>query len=715
MPPVRQALLIALLTGLLACALCLPADSQGLAVNGTASVGDADLRRGVDLDGEWEMYPSVLLGPGDFARAAGGAAESVAGGSGSAPALHARPHAARVLIRVPASWSATYPGLKPQGAATYRLVLRLPDHPAEPVGLHLKRVATAYRLYGNGSLLAENGTVSPRPEGVQGSYAPRTVFISASGVLEIILQCANGEDVVAGPLVAPRAGYQSAISSVLPRDMSIDAVIFAAILMMGLYHIILSILHPEEKASLYFGLMAAVLALRGGLTGARLLHLFAGGLSFHTLISAEFITVYLAGAVIFQYFSHLFPQECPRFARIPVLAVSAAYCILSVLAPIPLIVQFHLYYEVFLLAEGVLIVVWLVRSLVSRREGAVIMMAGFGVMLASAVYDILLDLSHAGSSFLSSYAMLVFILLQSVLIARKYARAFVSARESSRRNEAMAASYSRFVPREFLSLLGKQSIESVSLGDQVEMRMTVLFADIRSFTTLSENMTPVENFNFLNSYLSRISPVIRAHGGFIDKYIGDGIMSLFPGSPQDAVRAGLELLATVRLFNVHRANSGYRPISIGIGINTGTLMLGTVGEASRMEGTVISDAVNLASRLEGLTRTFGSWIIASGELLEACSGADWMRHRYLGRVHVKGKSQAVAIHEIIDEPDSARLATRERFEAAVRSLESRRTAEAAAGFHAVLEEDPADHAAAYYVGRITGKGPGMAGDRRAAL
>jgi adenylate cyclase len=338
------------------------------------------------------------------------------------------------------------------------------------------------------------------------------------------------------------------------------------------------------------------------------------------------------------------------------------------------------------------------------------MFAGFLVMLASTIHDIFLDIRHTGGFFTSSYAMAVFIFLQSALIALRYARAFLSAREQSRRSEALAASYHRFVPREFLSLLGKESIENVSLGDQVEMRMSVLFADIRKFTTLSENMTPVENFNFLNSYLSRISPVIRRHGGFIDKYIGDSVMALFAGSPADAVRAGLDLLETVRTFNVHRANSGYQPISIGIGINTGKLMLGTVGETSRMEGTVISDAVNLASRLQVLTRTFGSWIIVSGDLFKGCPEAVEFPHRYLGRVRVKGKTRPVEVYEIIDSTDQSRIGTRERFEAALRSFEGRRKEDAAAGFRAVLSVDPADPAARYFLERVgeTGRGEGDA-------
>jgi two-component system sensor histidine kinase ChiS len=165
--------------------------------------------------------------------------------------------------------------------------------------------------------------------------------------------------------------------------------------------------------------------------------------------------------------------------------------------------------------------------------------------------------------------------------------------------------YGRFVPHEFLKFLERESIVDVQLGDQVQKEMTVLFADIRSFTSLSERMSPKENFDFLNAYLSRVSPVIRNHNGFIDKYIGDAVMALFPQTADDAVQAAIEMQKQVSLYNSYRQENGYDPIAIGIGLHSGTLMLGTVGESQRMESTVIADAVNLASRLEGLTKVYG--------------------------------------------------------------------------------------------------------------
>ncbi|HSH05525.1 MAG TPA: adenylate/guanylate cyclase domain-containing protein, partial [Anaerolineae bacterium] len=205
--------------------------------------------------------------------------------------------------------------------------------------------------------------------------------------------------------------------------------------------------------------------------------------------------------------------------------------------------------------------------------------------------------------------------------------------------------YSRFVPVEVLTLLDRDNIIDVELGDQTEMEMSILFADVRNFTTLSEQMTPKENFDFINRLLGEIGPLIREHGGFIDKYMGDGIMALFPGSAEAAVRAGLALQAAVVEFNAAQGLAG-EAIGLGVGIHTGWLMLGTIGEAERMEGTVISDTVNTASRLEGLTKQYGVGVIVSEAVKAKLGEGEGYRWRFLDEVQVKGKREAVGVYEV---------------------------------------------------------------------
>ena len=268
--------------------------------------------------------------------------------------------------------------------------------------------------------------------------------------------------------------------------------------------------------------------------------------------------------------------------------------------------------------------------------------------------------------------------------------------ELERFNEAQG----RFVPHEFLELLEKQNLTDVALGDSTLRTMTVLFSDIRSFTTISEGMSPSDIFALLNRYLHRAEPIISENGGFIDKYIGDAVMGLFPNAADDALRAGIELQREVRVFNRKLADEGMHPLAIGVGLHTGELMLGTIGGRNRMETTVIADAVNAASRLEGATKTFGCSILLSRETCDALLERDRFQLRQLGAVHVKGKSEKLHVYEAFD-ADTADLILHKRstaidFAEALLSFEAGEFLRAREGFAAIASANQADGASRYY-------------------
>ncbi len=256
----------------------------------------------------------------------------------------------------------------------------------------------------------------------------------------------------------------------------------------------------------------------------------------------------------------------------------------------------------------------------------------------------------------------------------------------------------RFVPRAFLEQLGQESIVDVRLGDQVQKEMTVMFADVRSFTTISEGLTPVENFQFVNDLLGEIGPQIRENGGFIDKFLGDGIMALFPRAADDAVRAAMAMQNALINFNKRRPVAV--EVHLGIGLHTGLLMLGTVGELQRMDGTVISDSVNVAARLQDLTKRYHCRLIISEETFNRLEQPDAYPYRPLGRVRVKGKRKVISIYEIITGDVAevkARHETRAVFESALRAYENQDFETARKGFEQVLAANADDYVARLYI------------------
>lgn len=280
------------------------------------------------------------------------------------------------------------------------------------------------------------------------------------------------------------------------------------------------------------------------------------------------------------------------------------------------------------------------------------------------------------------------------------ARSFASMRDSVRStiNDLRETNLSieRFVPQAFLAKIGKPNIVSVALGDNKREDMTIMFSDIRNFTTLSETMTPDENFAFINSYLEHMGPVIREHGGFIDKYIGDAVMALFEKA-DDGVRAGVAMMESLDRFNTTREAGGLVPVNIGIGLNTGSLMMGTIGELHRMDGTVISDAVNLASRIESLTKVYRVGMLISQYTYDQLDHPDAYAIRPVDVVVVRGKTRPVVLFEVFDRDPApvriAKLKTRTPLLEGVAALLRRDTEAARRHFEESLALAPGDPAA----------------------
>ena len=263
--------------------------------------------------------------------------------------------------------------------------------------------------------------------------------------------------------------------------------------------------------------------------------------------------------------------------------------------------------------------------------------------------------------------------------------------------------YNRFVPIEILKLLNCNSISELQLGDHIQKEMTILFADIRSFTTMSEEMSPKENFEFINNYLSRVGPIVRKHGGYIDKYIGDAIMALYPNKVEDGLDSAIGIQSEIYLYNQQILKQGHNQISVGIGLHYGSLILGTIGENKRIEGTVISDAVNLASRVENLTKKYSSSILVTDELFSKIEKTDKYYYRIVDKVRVKGKRKFIQVIEILNgQPEESIdlfIKTKEIFELSAIAYWQKEFDKAVELFSQVLKINPSDKTAGLYLDR----------------
>lgn len=269
----------------------------------------------------------------------------------------------------------------------------------------------------------------------------------------------------------------------------------------------------------------------------------------------------------------------------------------------------------------------------------------------------------------------------------------------NRRLSDLTKSYSRFVPFQFLELLGRSSIEEIVTGDSALRDMSVLFADIRGFTSLSEQLGPTEIFIALNEFLATMEPLIAGNNGFINQYLGDAIMALFPDSADGALRCAGAMLETQLAFNREREAAGKRPILFGLGINSGPLTIGALGGGERLDSNVIGDTVNLASRAEGLTKIYGVPAIFTEATHTLLQSPESLRFREIDRVIVKGRANANTIYELLHSDLIAKRAGADRFTEALCEYRDGYFSTAADILRDCLLDTPDDPVARLYVTR----------------
>lgn len=382
-----------------------------------------------------------------------------------------------------------------------------------------------------------------------------------------------------------------------------------------------------------------------------------------------------------------------ELGAIVAIGLFSSHFIIPFFAGIAFLGLFVLFYGIFIIKQH-------------QKKAFIVLLLGFSILLSALPYILQLEgllpfsfesylLILVGHMLLFAYFFVFILFWNPPSVAEEpYLSDYV---------DRVSIALTRFIPREFLQILNKSSVVDLQLGDHVKREMTIFFSDIRQFTNLSEDLTPEESFKFINSYLARIVPAITNHGGFVDKYMGDAIMALFPNEegPDAAVRSAIDMQRIILEYNTHRAKCNYRPLSMGIGLHTGPLMLGVVGVQDRMQNTVISDAVNLASRLESITKVFNISIAISDETFKSLKDPGAYMYRFIGKVRVKGKEDPVSVFEIFDGLDPQLLERKMKansiFEQGMMSYYRKDFTDAMYQFRKVLEIIPEDGAAIFYL------------------
>jgi class 3 adenylate cyclase/HAMP domain-containing protein len=270
--------------------------------------------------------------------------------------------------------------------------------------------------------------------------------------------------------------------------------------------------------------------------------------------------------------------------------------------------------------------------------------------------------------------------------------------------EFMLDSFSRFVPKHFANILQKESILDVKEGDATEKDLAILFNDIKNFSTLAEMLSVKQTFEFLNTYFEIMNPIILKYRGFIDKFIGDEIMALFDCNPDFPLDAAIEMRLRLKEFNEKIKHLNLPTVDMGVGLNYGKVILGTVGSKERLDTTVIGDTVNTAERIQQLTRIFKTPILLTENIKNNLQQTEKYYLRRLQKVRVKGKLEPVQIYECFnvdpDEQIEKKLQTLDKYEEAIHLMHNKNFTDAILLFKEIHSINPNDFVVKIYLEKL---------------
>jgi class 3 adenylate cyclase len=662
---------------------CSPNNNPKL-INGVLDLRTWDFSKSINLIGDSEFYWSTFLDPNtDF--------NSIE----------------KKYIAISKAWNGKqkdFGNLPGRGFATYRFKILLPENQKE-LGLRILDQAHAYRLFINGKLEITNGKVGKTKEEMIPSLKTEWFYFkNQSTELELIFHVSNFHHRVGGLRYEMKMGSEEVIRKEKETKFALDIFLIGSIFIISLYHAGIYFFRKKSPSPFYFYLFCLNQLIFTLFTGERIiLNFFPEILSWSSIYKIDLMYTGFAPSLFVLFFNSLYPEETNRLISKLIIFTSLLYSLFILVVDINLSSEYIIITQSCIILTLLLANYTIIRAIKNKREGAYIFLIGIILISYTAIHDLLMVRSIISSTRLIHFGLFGFLFCQAILLAKIFTRDFLRAELLTENLSESNKAFSKFVPSEFLKILNKEKIIDIKLGDQIQKEMTILFSDIRSFTTLSEKMSPHENFEFLNDYLNRIAPIIQKNNGFIDKFIGDAIMALFPESTQDALNAAIQIQYAIQEFNLERKEKGLEAIQSGIGIHSGNLILGTIGHNERMESTVISDAVNLASRIESLTKRYGVSILMSETAFSKIPNIDIYTYRILDTVYVKGRNNSVTIIEILDGQTDFVLEnfkqTRSDFELGYTLFYEKDFQSALKFFHKALEKNPSDKAAGIYIER----------------
>ncbi|WP_061245217.1 adenylate/guanylate cyclase domain-containing protein [Leptospira interrogans] len=611
------------------------------------------------------------------------------------------------IMPVPKAWTRiqepngkNYPGT---GIATYFLKVILPENlSSNNLAILAETSETAYEVWIDDNKIGAQGVPGETADTSTPEWNVKILpFQINKKEFQIRIPLSNFYHARGGLTARLILGNEDQIIRLRERRMTMDVFLLGFLVAMALYHFTLYFLRKKDAALSYFGTICFVFCFREISTGQNLIQVIIPDISYNVHMRIVYLSFYLLTPITAAFLRALFPEELKKEIYYGIVFISSIFSLIVISQdPVLFTATIELYYlfTFFCFAIGFYV---LMLALIRKKPGAIAILVGMLGIFLSYSQDIFYTKRIIPTFILAPFGLIALIFSEAYLLAKRYSLAFNAVEDMSESLKKINSSYRLFVPKELLKILNKHDILDIKLGDIAEEEMSLLYNEIRTFSDFSEKITGKENFEFINSFLGKVGPAIRERDGFIDKYFGEAFLALFPPEPEKALESAIEIQRILREFNRERIANGKDPIRSGSGIHTGPILLGTIGETERMESTVISSSVNVASKIVQLSRTYESSLLITDSTLFRLTNSSEYFYRVVDRIQIRDQRSIYTVLEVLNGlPENlidSYMKTREEFEHGILLFREKHFEEACLIFNRILEKNRVDQAARVYL------------------
>ena len=530
-----------------------------------------------------------------------------------------------LLVDVPGSWNSyrlDEPFSSGAGAGSYRLLVK-GLNPEKTYGFHVYDLCSnAFSIFVNGKNVITVGYPSEDYTKTVPDLSMELAYFKPdkNGEANFVMHISNFVHRNGGAWNAISFAEQEYIDARFRKQLNYGFLCLGALLTIFLYQMFLFIFRKLDFGSLYLALFAITILIRLIVTPISLIEYFFPNLPYGASLKLEYVALILGPMLFTMYMSRKMRKMLqPLIVKI-ICTIGLILGIVVFSANAYVANRFVPIIQTYTVITCLYIFMMMILSFLRKPSLETgLMVVAVVVTITAAIHDIAaltnIYIILSSTSFIS-YAFIIFVFIQTLIIARQQEKSHKSVIRLTESLSQANERYSRFVPKEVLSLLNKKSLTDINPGEWISQKATLLCFDIKQFSSKTEYLAPKEIFEILNLILGKISPVVREHGGFIEKYLGDGIIAIFPKDGIKAFDCAIKIQQIIQELQPELVEKNLPKISGGIAIHYGKIVLGTVGNSERLNQITVSKDIETVIKLESLTRFCGFNIISTRSAYE---------------------------------------------------------------------------------------------------